>query len=345
MFPRRANASGPAACFVILQFLLLLFAPNVRAQHQRTVAAEAPPLVWPSWLVHLEGYQLKNSARHRSIEKRLSKSHIQHARADDRDSLYFYLNLLKANDYPGVTGGLETGHTFSGVQQNASGRLEADNYPKGQPGPYTNIRINFSRFVLNGRIRVSLTVTAHPYITYGYEITHRHNLPPLPKPSPSSRSQEAADDFERKSSERMQKYDQPVAPRKGPPVPGLAWSLWLVHIEGQPLRVQKSVNNSSMTAFTSSYTTNMDSDSIRAYYADLLTYNGYSVDPIYTNVPRIRSNSPSSHMGSVKGVSYPNGSPGPRIEILVQFRPVDMRGSDLPMKVDLRVSGFPADAP
>jgi hypothetical protein len=48
-------------------------------------------------------------------------------------------------------------------------------------------------------------------------------------------------------------------------------------------------------------------------------------------------------MGSVKGVSYPNGSPGPRIEILVQFRPVNMRGSDLPMKVDLRVSGFPAD--
>jgi hypothetical protein len=32
---------------------------------------------------------------------------------------------------------------------------------------------------------------------------------------------------------------------------------------------------------------------------DLLTYNGYSVDPIYTNVPRVRSSSPASHMGSV----------------------------------------------
>jgi len=89
----------------------------------------------------------------------------------------------------------------------------------------------------------------------------------------------------------------------------------------------------------------MDSDSIRAYYADLLTYNGYAVDPIYTDVPRVRSNSPSTHMGSVKGVSYPSGNPGPRIEILVQFRPVDMRGSDLPMKVDLRVSGFAAATP
>jgi hypothetical protein len=65
------------------------------------------------------------------------------------------------------------------------------------------------------------------------------------------------------------------------------------------------------------------------------------VDPIYTNVPPVRSNSPASHMGSVKGVSYASGNPGPRIEILVQFHQVDMRGSNLSMKVDIRVSGFP----
>jgi hypothetical protein len=344
MFPRRANASGAVACLAILQSLGLLLASNVGAQRERTVAAEAPPLAWPSWLVHLEGYQLKiQQSTDQSRNDYLQATFNTHAPMTEIHS--FYLNLLKANDYPGVTGGLETGHTISGVQQNASGRLEADNYPNGQPGPYTSIRVDFSRFVLNGPIRVTIKVTAHPYITYGHEITHRHNLPPLPRPSTSSRSQEAADDFERKSTEHMQKYDQPVAPRQGPPVPGLAWPSWLVHIEGQPLRVQKSANNSSMTAFTSSYTTNMDSDSIRAYYADLLTYNGYAVDPIYTDVPRVRSNSPSTHMGSVKGVAYPSGNPGPRIEILVQFRPVDMRGSDLPMKVDLRVSGFPAATP
>jgi len=89
----------------------------------------------------------------------------------------------------------------------------------------------------------------------------------------------------------------------------------------------------------------MDSDSIRAFYADLLSYNGYSVDPLSASSSLLRTNSPTSHMGSVKGVTYPNGSPGPRIEILVQYRPVDMRASDLPMKVDLRVSGFPTDAP
>jgi len=344
MFPRRSNASGAGTCLVILQFLLLLSAPNVSAQHERTVAAEAPPVAWPSWLVHLEGYQLKiQQSTDHSKNDYLRATFNTHAPMTEIHS--FYLSLLKANDYPDVTGGLETGHTMSGTQQNAWGHLEADNYPNGQTGSYTNIRIDFSRFVLNGPIRVSIKVTAHPYVTYGREITHRHSLPPLPRPSTPSRLQEVADDFERKSTEHMQKYDQPVAPRKGPPVPGLSWPSWLVHIEGQPLRMQKNVNNSSRTAFTSSYTTNMDSDSIRAYYADLLTYNGYSVDPIYTNVQRVRSNSPASHMGSVKGVSYPSGNPGPRIEILVQFRPVDMRGSNLPMKVDLRVSGFPAEAP
>ena len=92
---------------------------------------------------------------------------------------------------------------------------------------------------------------------------------------------------------------------------------------------------------SASYTTNMDSESIRAFYADLIAYHGYSVDAIPSSSPRLRSN--TSHMGSVKGVSYPNGSPGARVEILVQFRPVNMPESDLPVKVDLRVSGFPAD--
>jgi hypothetical protein len=87
----------------------------------------------------------------------------------------------------------------------------------------------------------------------------------------------------------------------------------------------------------------MDRESIRAYYADLLSYNGYAVDPVSGGNSRLRSSSPAGHADSVKGVSYPSGSPGLRIEILVRFRPADMRGSDLPMKVDLRVSGFPAE--
>jgi hypothetical protein len=50
-------------------------------------------------------------------------------------------------------------------------------------------------------------------------------------------------------------------------------------------------------------------------------------------------------VGSGKGVFYLNGSSGLRIEILVQFRLVDMRASDLPMKVDSKACGFPTGAP
>ena len=341
MWPGRVRFAYLVTCLAITpSFMLCAF--NSNAQEGPTVVAEAPPLLWPAWLVHLDGSQLKiQQGVDQSKKDYLRAAFYTHAPMTQIQT--FYGDLLKTKDYRIVTAGLETGHTIAGTSQNAWGHVEADNYPNGQPGPYTNIRVDYGRSVLNGPIRVSIKLTAHPYVRYGPEISHRHKLPPLPGVSSSSQAREKADEWERKSTGRMEKYDKPVAPRRGPPVPGLAWPAWLVHIEGQQLQVRQTLNNSSMMAFSSTYTTNTDSESIRAFYADLLTYNGYSVDPIYTNnFPRLRGSS-GGHMGSVKGVAYPNGSPGPRVEILVQYRPVDMRGSDLPMKVDLRVSGFPAD--
>jgi len=335
MFPPTTSANGVVGFLAILQSLLLLFAPVVNAQRtEPSIVSEAPPLVWPAWLVHLDGVQLKiQQGADWSKNNYLLAVYYTHQPMTKIQT--FYEDLFKTNDYRIVTAGLETGHTTSGTSQNAWGHVEGDNYPDGQPGPYTSIRVDFGRSVLNGPIRVNIKLTAHPQVSYGHEITHKHNLPPLPAPHRSSEAQEKTDEWERKSAERMQKYDKPVAPQ---PRPAVSWPAWLVHIEGQPLHIQKT----SSSWMSASYTTNMDSESIRAFYADLLAYNGYSVDPISTGSSRLRSSGPSSHMGSVKGVAYPNGSPGPRVEVLVQFRPVDMRGSDLPMKVDMRVSGFPA---
>ncbi len=325
--------------FVLFAFITLAglsSAPGALAWQQNvpTIVAEAPPLVWPSWLVHIEGTELKvqqtlDQAKNNCLQATYY-THLPMTRIGT-----FYEDLFKANDYRIVTTGMETGHTVSGTSQNAWGHVEGDNYPNGEPGPYTSIRVDFGRSVLNGPIRVTIREVAHPQISYGHEIVHKHQLPPLPKRPVSQDVQERMDEQERKGTERMEKYDQPVAPR---PRPSVSWPAWLTHIEGQPLRVQKT----SSSWMTASYTTNMDSDAIRSFYADLLSYHGYSVDPI-PDRPRSRVGSPADHMGSVKGVSYPNGSPGPRFEILVQFRPVDMRGSDLPMKVDLRVSGFPGE--
>jgi hypothetical protein len=116
MFPHTSNASGAFTCLAILQSLVLLLPPSVRDQQEPTVAAEAPPLVWPSWLVHLEGYQLKiQQGTDQAKNDYLRTTFNTHAPMTQIHS--FYLNLLKANDYPGVTGGLETGHTISGVLQ------------------------------------------------------------------------------------------------------------------------------------------------------------------------------------------------------------------------------------
>ena len=314
--------------------VLLLCVCKARAQEGPTVVADAPPLVWPAWLVHLDNVQLQiKQGADGSKNSYLLATYYTHAPMTQIHT--FYESLLKTNDYRIVTAGLETGHTMTGTSQNAWGHVEGDNYPNGQPGPYTSIRVDFGRSVLNGPIRVNIKLTAHPQVRYGPEITTRHSLPPLPPARRSSEAQEKSDEWERKSNERMQKYDKPVAPR---PRPTVAWPAWLVHIEGQPLRVQRT----SSSWMSASYTTNMDSESIRAFYADLLSYNGYSVDPTSSG-SRLHTTGATSHMGSVKGALYPSGSSGPRIEILVQFRPVDMRGADLPMKVDLKVSGFPAE--
>jgi hypothetical protein len=316
----------------------------LKDQQEPTVIAEAPPLVWPSWLVHIEGTQLKIQQGAEGKLPALQSSFYTNVPMTKVRA--FYEDLFKTNNYQIVTGGLETGHTMSGVQQNAFGQVAADYYPDGQPGPWIDIRVSFSRQVLNGPIRVYMKMTSHPYARYGPELTHKHKLPPLPSGTPrgANESQEAADERARAGAESMKKYDQPIRPRPGPPIPGLTWPAWLVHIEGQPLKIQKSVNGSSMTAFTSSYTTAMDIESIRSFYADQLSYNGYSVAPIY--LPRTQSaHIPASHGGSVKGVSYPNGSPGPRFEILVQFRPADFKVPEGPNRVDLRVSAFSEEQP
>src|SRR5262245_54896282 len=252
MWPGRVR-SACFACLATVLFLLLWACPG-EAQEGPTVVADAPPLFWPAWLVHLDGVQLKiKSGSDGSKNNFLLATYYTHAPMTQIHS--FYENLLKTNDYRIVTAGLETGHTMSGTSQNAWGHVEGDNYPNGQPGPYTSIRVDFGRSVLNGPIRVNIKLTAHAQLRYGPEITHRHNLPPLPPAKRSTEAQEKADEWERKSTERMQKYDKPVSPR---PRPTVTWPAWLVHIEGQPLRVQRT----SSSWLNASYTTNMDPGSI-----------------------------------------------------------------------------------
>jgi hypothetical protein len=75
----------------------------------------------------------------------------------------YYRNLLKDHGYP-PSASMATGHTFTGIQQNALGYVNGNNFPDGIPGAHTAIEISFDRTVLNGPITVTLRFSAHDYV-------------------------------------------------------------------------------------------------------------------------------------------------------------------------------------
>ena len=124
--------------------------------------APAPPLVWPAWLVHVKGGKLVPQAGvDRAGNKTLRSRYITSAPMTE---IYaFYLDALRTNEYPVHSSKLSTGQTISGIVQNADGHVEGHNYPNGHPGPYTEIRVSFSRFHLNDPITVSLVFTTYAF--------------------------------------------------------------------------------------------------------------------------------------------------------------------------------------
>jgi hypothetical protein len=130
--------------------------------HRTREDAPAPPLVWPDWLVHLNGARL---ARQRGVDQS-GNEYLESkfkSTAPMTAIFTFYEDLLNANGYKVYSSKLGTGQTLSGVTQNADGYLEGDNYPSGHPGPRTLIRVDFSRFYLNEPITVRVRFTTHPY--------------------------------------------------------------------------------------------------------------------------------------------------------------------------------------
>jgi hypothetical protein len=124
--------------------------------------APAPPLVWPSWLVQTTGAALRTE-RGVNFEKDAMLKAQYTTNVPMTEIYRFYRDLLNAHEYP-ARSSISTGHTESGIQQNAIGYVEGYNYPDGAPGAYSTIYVSFDRSVLNGPITVSLRFTTHEYI-------------------------------------------------------------------------------------------------------------------------------------------------------------------------------------
>jgi len=127
----------------------------------------APPLVWPDWLTQIRGAALQPrrgvDPAHYAYMKEQYTTNVPMT-----DLFDFYRNLLTAHGYR-PRAKLQTGHTFTGVQQNALADVEGYNYPDGFPGAYTLIEVSCDRTVLNGPITVSMRFSTHDYsVKRGY---------------------------------------------------------------------------------------------------------------------------------------------------------------------------------
>jgi len=132
---------------------------GIHAQHQD---APPPPLLWPSWLVNVNGTAVRAAPGVDQAKDAMLKT--QYTTNSPMTEIYaFYRELLNAHDYP-ARSRISTGQTISGIQQNAHGYVEGSNYPDGAPGARSEIHVAFSRSVLNGPITVTLRFTTHEYI-------------------------------------------------------------------------------------------------------------------------------------------------------------------------------------
>jgi len=146
---------------------------EILTRHQQKVAelgihrtyedAPAPPLVWPAWLVDM-------NHTHPPLASGVDKSGHEFLRARYITSSpmtairALYTDLLRANGYTINSSSISTGHTVSGIQQNANGHVEGYTYPDGTPGPRTEIRVHFSRSHLNDPIEVDMRFTTFAFV-------------------------------------------------------------------------------------------------------------------------------------------------------------------------------------
>jgi len=141
-----------------------------QAQHQQRAAgsgihkmyrdAPAPPLVWPDWLVHMNGSSLAvEESTAPGNDGYLTGKYVTNAPMTAISE--FYTELLETHGYVMHTAPMGTGQTHSGIKQNA--HVEGYNYPDGAPGPRSEIRANFSRLRANGPIAVQLQFAVYAY--------------------------------------------------------------------------------------------------------------------------------------------------------------------------------------
>jgi hypothetical protein len=126
------------------------------------------------------------------------------------------------------------------------------------------------------------------------------------------------------------------------PAPPLLWPDWLVHVSGSRLSYDRGVDQSHQQYLESKYTSTVPMTSIYTFYKDLLRANGYLVHSSELGTGQTTRGIRQNAQGHVEGTNYPNGSPGPRTVIRVNFSRFYLNE---PITVRIRFTTYPFEAP
>jgi len=121
------------------------------------------------------------------------------------------------------------------------------------------------------------------------------------------------------------------------PAPPLIWPDWLVHPKGAQMAITKTRDQAGVPMMRTRFVTSVPMSQLFVFYKDLLTKNGYEVYRGTVQTGQTQSGIQQNAHGGVEGSWYPDGFPGPRIEIRVDF---DRMHLNDPITVDIRFTPY-----
>lgn len=123
----------------------------------------------------------------------------------------------------------------------------------------------------------------------------------------------------------METHRQAVAAlgigRERPPAPAppLEWPAWLTRAEGGLPAIYKGSDRPAAGLLKAEYVSGLPMSELFTFYKDLLSSNGYQINRGYVQTGQTLSGIQQNADGIVEGNIYPDGFPGPYIEIRVKL--------------------------
>jgi hypothetical protein len=130
--------------------------------------------------------------------------------------------------------------------------------------------------------------------------------------------------------------------REDAPAPPLVWPEWLVHVKNARLAIQKAVDQAGVSYLKARYVTSVPMSELFVYYKDLLTAQGYSINRGTVGTGQTLKGVKQNAHGEIESSIYPDGFPGPSIEIDVTFSRNYLND---PITVEMRFKPYAYKAP